>query len=214
MYRVLFIYAVLCLLNLAFAFASGPSSTTLQSTGQLTSYRQTTQSTLTAQLPQTAQSVIFVQNPTAGLNKPNYLSFKDWKHNKIQEVHNRIDGLKLKIDARRLELEAKKIELADKKTSSAGVKADINNTKDSILQYLESQVKLCSYSLEAAADLTVSDYFAAYVNRLENKKESFKEIAQKLTPDEMAELMTAYSRSLSVSSFPAQAEDLSEEKTK
>ena len=50
------------------------------------------------------------------------------------------------------------------------------------------------YAVEAARALTVSDYFAGYVNRLEDRQAAIKTISKKLTHTEVESLMETLSR--------------------
>lgn len=171
MYKIILIYGILCILNLALAFGSPVQVMALSS--------------------------------LSGGSK-HFLTFKEWKSGKTQEVQQRIDWIKAKI-------EQKKVEIVQKRTSS---KTELALAKQLGLPPLENQLKSESYNLEMAQELTFTDYFAGYVNRQENKKEAFHEVAAKLSSDEVFELMTAYSSFLSANTFPIQAEDLSSEKTK
>ncbi|HRO67704.1 MAG TPA: hypothetical protein PL182_09085, partial [Pseudobdellovibrionaceae bacterium] len=60
---------------------------------------------------------------------------------------------------------------------------------------LLTQIRNDEMELEMALELTVSDYFAGYLTKLSNKN-VYKEVAGRLTPDEVAELMAAYANSV------------------
>ena len=59
-----------------------------------------------------------------------------------------------------------------------------------------TQLRKESYSLDMAKELTMTDYFAAYLNKLSNKAEAFRIIAEKMSPEEVADLMNAYASSM------------------
>ena len=45
-------------------------------------------------------------------------------------------------------------------------------------------------------ELTVADYFAGYLTKQRNQAQAIKEVAGRLSPDEVAELMTIYANSV------------------
>lgn len=119
-----------------------------------------------------------------------FKSYREWKSEKVQEAQTRIDGLKVK--------------LSDKKdpnmAKSTGTEAtDVETAK------IETQIRREEVSLETAKELTVSDYFAGYLTKLSDKKSAFKEVAGRLTAEEVAELMSAYADSV----FGTQSSSLS-----
>lgn len=119
-----------------------------------------------------------------------FKSYREWKSEKVQEAQTRIDGLKTK--------------LTDKKdpniAKTSGTEAtDFETTK------IETQIRREEVSLETAKELTVSDYFAGYLTKLSDKKSAFKEVAGRLTAEEVAELMAAYADSV----FGTQSSSLS-----
>lgn len=59
----------------------------------------------------------------------------------------------------------------------------------------EAKMQRARFNLQMARDLTIHDYFALYLSRIKNDPKTFREVAKKLSPDEMAELLRAYSRS-------------------
>jgi hypothetical protein len=113
-------------------------------------------------------------------------SYKEWKTLKIQEVQNRVEWLKQRLNL-------KKMELSQKRSAS---KTEAQLSQELGIAAAESQLKSSAYTLEMTQDLTVSDYFAAYLTKQTHKKEAFKEVAGKMTPDEVAELMNVYANSM------------------
>ncbi len=49
---------------------------------------------------------------------------------------------------------------------------------------------------EMAKDLTVADYFAGYLTKQKDQAQAIKEVSGRLSPDEVAELMTIYANSV------------------
>lgn len=84
-------------------------------------------------------------------------------------------------------------------------------------QRLEIQVRNEQNALETARELTVSDYFAGYLIGLRDKNTAFKEVAGRLSPEEVAELMAAYANSVfgtQTGTLPASANNLGRDAVK
>jgi hypothetical protein len=64
------------------------------------------------------------------------------------------------------------------------------------LEKLEMELSQAQFNLDTVKDLSVNDYFSLYLLNQEDKKTAFTVVAAKLTPDEMAELMLAYDKTL------------------
>lgn len=133
-------------------------------------------------------------------------SFKEWKNEKVQSAIK-------KVTITRAQIEYKKLNKQIFKKTEAGLGKDID------IEKLETQLKTDMFSLEAAQLLGVQDYFAIYLTKLENKNEAFKEAAQKMNPDEVAELINAFADSMVGSqgeavTAPAAASDGYEDKVK
>ncbi len=128
--------------------------------------------------------------------KASLKSYRQWKNDKIQEAMAKVTFSKSLIEVR-------KIAQTSKSKMEAVTMKDLNTTQ------IESQIKADLMALEMAKDLTVSDYFAGYLSKLPHRSDAVKEIAQKMTSEEVAELMMAYSNSLFGSSpagLPVQAQ--------
>lgn len=70
---------------------------------------------------------------------------------------------------------------------------------------------------EMAKDLTVADYFAGYLTKQRDQAQAIKEVSGRLSPDEVAELMTIYANSVFGSHSPMapkQGETLIKEATR
>lgn len=149
---------------------------------------------VTASKPQTAVSVISVKG------------FKEWKNEKVQSAIKKVTITKAQI-------EYKKLNKQIFKKTEAGLGKDID------LEKLETQLNSDLFALDAAQQLGVQDCFAIYLTKLENKNEAFKEAAQKMNSDEVAELINAFADSMVGSqgapvTAPAAAADSFEDKIK
>ncbi len=113
-------------------------------------------------------------------------SFGEWKEQKIHAVQLEVEALQARIEANK----------ADASSTKGGEKVKSTTAPDPSLMQLKNQLINKTYSLEMAKELTVADYFAAYLTKLDNKKESFKEIAAKMTAEEVADLMSAYANAM------------------
>lgn len=113
-----------------------------------------------------------------------FKSFRQWKNEKIQEASARLNTTKVGIESRKIA------------QTHINSKTEARVSKDIKLTQLQAQMRLDLISMELAKDLTVTDYFVGYVNKIQEKKEFINEIAAKMSPDEVAELMTAYAQSL------------------
>ncbi len=102
--------------------------------------------------------------------------FKEWKNEKVQSAIKKVTITKAQI-------EYKKLNKQIFRKTEAGLGKDID------IEKLESQLKSDLFALDAAQQLGVQDYFAIYLTKLENKNEAFKEAAQKMNSDEVAELI-------------------------
>lgn len=131
-------------------------------------------------------------------------SYREWKTDKVQEVETRVSSLKTRLTLRKTDPNLAR--------SSGGTEG-----KDIESQRLESQLRNEQTSLEMAKELTVSDYFAGYLTKLSDKNSAFKEVAGKLTAEEVAELMAAYANSVfgtQTGNLPASAQNMAPETVK
>jgi hypothetical protein len=129
-------------------------------------------------------------------------SYREWKNQKVQEAQGRLTTYKTRLD-RKKDPNLNKI---------AGTEArDLESLR------LENQVRSEQNALETAKELTVSDYFAGYLIRLRDKNGAFKEVAGRLTAEEVAELMAAYANSVfgtQTGNLPASANNVGVESMK
>lgn len=128
-------------------------------------------------------------------------SYREWKVERVQLAQVKVVTVKAQIEAKKgVRHAAAGVDpnLAHSSALEAGTGQDIS------IEKLERQLRMEQYDLELAKDLSVTDYFVGYLTKVQDKKSAFSEVAGKLSPEEVAELMTAYANSV----FGAQAADL------
>ncbi len=113
-----------------------------------------------------------------------YKSYRQWKNEKIQLAIGKLNLTRAHLDSRKLA----QAHGNNKTEASSGVEVGLSQ--------LETQMRLDLMSIEMAKDLTVTDYFVGYVNKIQEKKEFINDIAAKMSAEEVAELMTAYAQSI------------------
>lgn len=121
--------------------------------------------------------------PTQPVASINIRSFKEWKNEKVQMAIKRITITRAQIEYRRLNKQFLQ-------------KADQVGVKDLEFERLDATLKNDLYSLEVAQELSVTDYFAIYLTKQENKIEAYRDAAEKMTPDEVSQLIKAYADSM------------------
>lgn len=138
-------------------------------------------------------------------------SYREWKNERVQAAQAKVTTLKTQIDQKkmaRLAAGGTDPNLAHQAGLQAVVSQDISVEK------LERELREEIYDLETAKDLSVTDYFVGYLTKVQDKKTAFSEVAGKLSPEEVAELMTAYANSVfgaHSSDLPASANNLSKD---
>lgn len=142
----------------------------------------------TVQAPQptpVSQSVVKASLPIVpvGTNIVNVKSYKEWKNEKVQIAIKKVTITKAQIEYRKLNKQFLQ-------------KDEPVNVKDPETDRLEVQLKNDLYSLEVAQELSVTDYFAIYLTKQDNKPDAYKEAAEKMTPDEVGQLIKAYADSM------------------
>jgi len=131
---------------------------------------------------------------TAGTtSKQGLKSYRQWKNERIREAMTRVSFTRYRLDHHQT-LKAPASALS--KESEVKSQTEAIASADISLVQLEKQMGLDLMSLEMAKDLTVTDYFVGYVSRRTHKADSMKEIAGKMSKDEVAELMQAYAESI------------------
>lgn len=134
-------------------------------------------------------------------------SYREWKNEVIAEAQIKISNYKAQMENSKPRMTASggDPKLKNNRETEAVVSKNIS------LEKLERELRHEQYGLEMARDLTVTDYFAGYLTKVQNKKAAFQEVAGKLSPEEVAELMSAYANSVfgvQTADFPPSATNL------
>lgn len=103
---------------------------------------------------------------------PQVLSFKDWKASRVEESQKVID------------------KMSAESVGSAKA-ANANNAGKTRAAKLQQALQ----NAEIAQNLTVNDYFVLYLSQFQTK-DAFTEAAKRLSPEDVAELMMAFQKSL------------------
>lgn len=159
------------------------------------------QSSVNAIAPGAAVKPAVVAAPAAAVS--HVKSYREWKNERVQDAQGKVASLKTQIETRKQARAAIGVDpnLAIGRTRG-GLEAVAS--RDLALEKMEKDLREDQYDLDVANDLTVTDYFVGYLTKVQNKKAAFQEVAGKLSPEEVAELMTAYANSV----FGAHAADL------
>lgn len=117
-------------------------------------------------------------------------SYREWKTERIQWAQNKVANLKAQIETKknqgRIAASGTDPNLENKLQTEAGTSSSM------LVEKLEKQLSAEQYDLDLANDLSVTDYFVGYLIKVQDKKSAFSEVAGRLSPDEVAELMSAY----------------------
>ncbi|MGE0632768.1 MAG: hypothetical protein AB7O96_10185 [Pseudobdellovibrionaceae bacterium] len=123
--------------------------------------------------------------------------FKEWKSQKVQEAVARVTRTRTEIEQEKQKADKQAAAVAFHEVMSGEKAASLKTiSPQTSMSKLELQLKQSQFSLEIAKELAVTDYFALYLSRFPDKKKAFADAASKLSPDEMAELMAAFEKSL------------------
>lgn len=116
-----------------------------------------------------SKQVELKQGLNTDTNVTKFLSYHEWKNLKIQEAQTKVKSARSKISP------------DPNLRMNSGVEAGLN-------QELEREI----LNLSLTNDLTITDYFVGYLTKQQPLSSAIKEVSAKLTPDEIAELMSAY----------------------
>lgn len=109
-------------------------------------------------------------------------SYRQWKREQIKDAQKRVDSSKKALTH---------------KTQDPNLKKSLGEEgRELEIQKSELQLETDKTGLQLAKDLSVSDYFAGYLAKITDKNSAFKEVAGKLSAEEVAELMAAYADSV------------------
>lgn len=105
-------------------------------------------------------------------------SFKEWKNEKVQMAIKKVTITKAQIEYRKLN--RKFLQMTGKDTET---------------ERYESMLKQDMYSLEIAQEMGIPE-FLIYLSKQEDTNEAYKEAAEKMTPEEVRQLIKAYADSM------------------
>lgn len=103
-----------------------------------------------------------------GQTKSQVQSYREWKNTMVGAAESRVQKIKLSLEKQR---------------QLAGSNLDPN---------LKNQLSKEQLQITIAGELTISDYFAGYLNKQNNLQMAINSVAGKLSSEEVAELMSAY----------------------
>ena len=143
------------------------------------------------QKPQIQEKNLFSNGNSSGKMSQSYVqSYKEWRQEKIQRAKSKVALTRAQIT----QINSKKLNIQNLQNLQ---KAESNSSLDLEIEKLEAKLKNDIFSLEVAQQLTVQDYFAIYLTKLENKKEAYKGAAEKMNTEEVTELINAFADSFS-----------------
>ena len=98
-----------------------------------------------------------------------YKSYREWKQNMVETAQQRLDQMKITSENQKA------------RTTAQG-------TDPNLLHKIAKE----QLQVSIANDLTISDYFVGYINKQSNLSEVIKSVSGRLSPEEVAELMSAF----------------------
>ncbi|MNJ93535.1 hypothetical protein D3C87_112170 [compost metagenome] len=123
-----------------------------------------------------------------------FKSYREWKHEQVQDAQVKVIQLKNQLDQRK---QARHVaQGTDPNMGMHKGSLEAHAGSDAGIERIERQLRQEQYDLEIAKDLSVTDYFVGYLTKVQDKKSAINEVAGKLSPEEVAELMTAYANSV------------------
>lgn len=128
-------------------------------------------------------------------------SYREWKSEQVVLAEGKVSTLRAQISVKKT---GRAVALGTDPNMANKAALEAVSSQDKSVEKLERQLREEQYDLEVARDLSVTDYFAGYLTKVQDKKSAFNEVAGKLSAEEVAELMTAYANSV----FGAHAADL------
>lgn len=141
-------------------------------------------------------------------------SYREWKIDRVQQAQGKVTSVKAQIDAKKA---SRSQALGMDPNLAQKTQVEAVSTTDMSVERLERQLRAEQYDLEVAKDLSVTDYFVGYLTKVQDKKSAFNEVAGKLSPEEVAELMAAYANSVfgaDTADLPTSASNISKEVAK
>lgn len=129
----------------------------------------------------------------SGVSSAQVLTFKEWKDTHLQTSTKKVNRLRAQIN---LAKTPKRIHSSQDPNLKLRTGGEAASTADATVERLSSELNNELENLEMAHDLTVTDYFVGYLTKVPNRQTAFDEVAAKLTPQEVSELMGAYANSI------------------
>lgn len=135
--------------------------------------------------------VVFISSAVSLANQ-RILSFKEWKSERLQIAIADVVKVKTEIEIKKQELFGS----SDTGMLDSGVQelALVTHMKEQLLGALQKKLNQSELQLETVKRLSVNDYFVVYLINTEDKKEAIADAAKLLSPDEVAQLLVAYSQ--------------------
>lgn len=118
------------------------------------------------------------------MGETSVLSYKEWKNSKIQTIENRI---------RQLEEQRRPVSGAPSADPNLGMHLK-TPSEAQLPAELAAQIENEMTNLNVVQDLTITDYFVGYLTQQSSTEQVIKEVAGKLSAEEVAELMAAYAQ--------------------
>ncbi len=114
-----------------------------------------------------------------------FKSFREWKNSMVLSAEMQLKQSNGAIALKqRLSASASDPNMAAKGNTESGLNSN--------LQELQKQAEKDQYQLLITKDLTISDYFVGYLTKQRDMGAAITEVSGRLTPEEIAELMSAY----------------------
>ncbi|MBC7466397.1 MAG: hypothetical protein H7256_10425 [Bdellovibrio sp.] len=131
---------------------------------------------------------------TATTKGHQFKSFHEWKTGMISAADTRAKQAQDAIMLKQRTSASADPNAALKTGSEAGVSGQIHE--------MQNQLEKEQYQLSIAKELTISDYFVGYLTKQKDLTAAINEVSGRLTPEEVAELMSAYANNF-FTSVPA-----------
>lgn len=122
----------------------------------------------------------------------NVMSFKEWKQFRLKASLAKYGELKKSLISNHAEFrEVRNQPMTNDPNLKKSEKTELQSHSNELVN-LEIQLKNEQMNYEMAKDLTVSDYFVGYLSKLSHSKSALRTAAEKLSPEEVAEIMSAF----------------------
>lgn len=116
---------------------------------------------------------------------PRVKSYLEWKNSKVHAVEVKIKSIKEKLTSTGNDPNLKLVQKQNSITVESGLSVELQSQLDEEL-----------LNLANTQDLTMSDYFVGYVTKHSSTDKAIEEIATRLSPEEVAQIMRAYAEQI------------------